>query len=233
MVIEALNISKQLGSQMVLKGINLKASSGESVAIFGPNGAGKTTLINILSTLTKPSSGKLMCDSKDVFSDPFSFRKRIGLVAHESLAYPELSLYDNLKFFGKMYRVKNLAKRIEDLVNLIELSGFLHREVREFSRGMIQRFMVAKALLHSPELLLLDEPFTGLDSTARDMTVNLILAERQNSKSVIFSTHDIELGYEAGSRFRFLLNGVLEDAGERSSVSFSDLKRGYERRRLC
>lgn len=230
MILEAVNISKQLSRQIVLKEINLKAVNGESIAIFGPNGAGKTTLINILSTLMKSSSGKILCDSEDVFADLLAFRKKIGLVSHEPLAYPELSLYDNLKFFGKMYGVKDLSNGVEEMVELIGLSPFLHREVREFSRGMMQRFMIAKALLHKPDLLLLDEPFTGLDASARHMLVELIRSEWQRGKIIIFSTHDLELGYEAASKFLFLINGFLEDAGEKASVSLAKLKRGYENR---
>ena len=215
---------------MVLNGVDLDVQPGEVVAIFGPNGAGKTTLIKILSTLVKPTSGAFQIAGIDAIANPLRVRSSLGVVAHEPFAYLEWSPYENLKFFGRLYGVDALEERIADLLADVELTPFAHEPVRIFSRGMTQRFMIAKALIHDPTLLLFDEPFSGLDVAAKQFVLKLIQQERARGKGLILTTHDTELGYHAASRFLFLLDGQIEPVAEKAEIELTELSRQYEQR---
>ena len=228
MLLQAKDITKQLGLRLILRKINLSVENGESVAIFGPNGAGKSTFMNILATLMKPTSGGLTINGEDVFKNPLPCRSKIGLVAHEPNAYLELTPYENLKFFGQLYSVENLDEKIWSLLNYVGLTPFTHEPIQIFSSGMVKRFMITKALIHEPNILLLDEPFTGLDASAKQLILKLIADERATGTGVIFITHDIQLGYEAASRFTFLFRGRLEEVGFKTDITVADLQQQYE-----
>ena len=215
---------------MVLNGLDLNVQPGEVVTIFGPNGAGKTTFIQILSTLIKPTSGTLQIGGIDALAEASRIRPSLGLVIHEPLAYLEFSPYENLKFFGRLYELDGLEQRIADLLDEVQLTPYAHEPVKIFSRGMIQRFMIAKALIHDPMLLLFDEPFSGLDLAARQFMLKRIAQERARGKGIILTTHNTELGYCTGSRFHFLLNGQVETVAEKDNIGLEELSRRYEDR---
>ncbi|MCZ6678405.1 MAG: ABC transporter ATP-binding protein [Candidatus Poribacteria bacterium] len=229
-LLQATQITKRFAHRMVLNGVDLDVQAGEVVAIFGPNGAGKTTLIKILSTLVKPTSGAFQIAGIDAIANPLRVRSSLGVVAHEPFAYLEWSPYENLKFFGRLYGVDALEERIADLLADVELTPFAHEPVRIFSRGMTQRFMIAKALIHDPTLLLFDEPFSGLDVAAKQFVLKLIQQERARGKGLILTTHDTELGYHAASRFLFLLDGQIEPVAEKAEIELTELSRQYEQR---
>ena len=228
MLLEATRITKRFGHRMILSGVELKVQLGEVVSIFGANGAGKTTLIKILATLIKPTSGHLQIGGTDALADPFSVRPSLGLVVHEPLAYLDLSPYENLKFFGRLYGIDALEERIKDLLADVGLTPFAHEPIKIFSRGMTQRFMIAKALIHDPQLLLFDEPFSGLDVTAKQFMLKLIDQERRRGKGILVTTHDTELGYLVGSRYLFLLNGKIEAVANKNEIGLEELSRRYE-----
>ena len=230
MLLQASQITKRFGHRTVLNGLDLNVQPGEVVTIFGPNGAGKTTLIQILSTLIKPTSGTLQIGGVDALTETLRVRPSLGLVVHEPLAYLELSPYENLKFFGRLYNLDRLEQRIAALLDEVQLTPYAHEPVKIFSRGMIQRFMIAKALIHDPTLLLLDEPFSGLDLAARQFVLERIDQERGRGKGIILTTHNTELGYHTGSRFHFLLNGQIETVGEKEDIGLEVLSREYENR---
>ena len=230
MLLQASQITKRFGHRMVLNGLDLNLQPGEVVTIFGPNGAGKTTLIQILSTLIKPTSGTLQIGGIDALTETLRVRPSLGLVVHEPLAYLELSPYENLKFFGRLYRLDGLEQRIADLLDEVQLTSYAHEPVKIFSRGMIQRFMIAKALIHDPTVLLFDEPFSGLDLAAQQLVLKRIEQERTRGKGVILTTHNTELGYHTGSRFHFLLNGQIETVAEKEDIGLEALSREYEDR---
>ena len=230
MLLQASQITKRFGHRMVLNGLDLNVQSGEVVTIFGPNGAGKTTLIQILSTLIKPTSGTLQIGGIDALAETSRVRPSLGLVVHEPLAYLEFSPYENLKFFGRLYRLDGLEQRIADLLAEVQLTPYAHEPVKIFSRGMIQRFMIAKALIHDPTLLLFDEPFSGLDLAAKQLVLKRIDQERAHGKGIILTTHNTELGYHTGSRFHFLLNGQIETVAEKEDIGLEALSREYEAR---
>jgi heme exporter protein A len=230
MLLQATQITKRFGHRTILSGVDIDLQPGEVVSIFGPNGAGKTTFIKILATLVKPTSGGLQIGGVDAFAHLQQVRRKLGVVIHEPLAYLDLSPYDNLKFFGRLYGVNDLERRIVDLLADVGLTPFAHEPIKIFSRGMTQRFMIAKALLHDPPILLFDEPFSGLDVAAKGFMLKLIGQECARGKGVILTTHDTELGYHAGSRFLFLLNGQIEAIGNKDEIELEALSRRYEER---
>ena len=228
MRLDASQITKNIGHLTIVKDVTLSINPGEVVAIFGPNGAGKTTLIKILSTLLRPTSGKLKIENIDAIADYLQVRNTLGVIIHEQLAYPVLTPYENLKFFGQMYDVENLETRCKTLLDEVGLNRFIHEPLHTFSRGMTQRFMIAKALLHHPSILLLDEPFSGLDASARQFVIDQIAKEQQNDRSVVVTTHNIELGCLVGTRFLFMINGELEEIAHKNEIDKETLQKLYE-----
>lgn len=228
MLLQATNITKRFGHRTVLNNVDINVQPGEVVSILGPNGAGKTTLIKILSTLIKPGSGTLQIAGENALENPLHVRPSLGVVVHEPLAYLELTPYENLRFFGKLYAVDSLEQRITALLDGVGLTQFAHERMEIFSRGMIQRFMIAKALIHDPALLFFDEPFSGLDVAAKQFVLERIRHERTQDKGVVLTTHDTELAYLAGSRFLFLLNAQLETIANRNEIDVDDLSLRYE-----
>ena len=230
MRLNASQITKNFGHRTIVKNVNLTITPGEVVAIFGPNGAGKTTFIKILATLLRPTSGKLKIEGKDAIADYAQVRNALGVIVHEHLAYPTLTPFENLRFFGQMYGVNDLETRCKTLLDDVGLSRFIHEPLHIFSRGMTQRFMIARALLHHPSILLFDEPFSGLDASAKQFAVDRIAQERQNGKSILITTHNIELGYLVGTRFLFMINGELDEIAKKDEIEAETLLRIYEER---
>ncbi|MBI3287296.1 MAG: ABC transporter ATP-binding protein, partial [Chloroflexi bacterium] len=161
--VEVRGLSKYYGPRPALRGVDLRIERGEFMTLFGPNGAGKTTLLRILATLSRPSAGTAHIGGLDLRSQGPRFRREIGLVAHEPLLYGTLSVAENLHFFGRLYRVPELEARAREVMEQVGLAHRRHDAVRTLSRGMQQRLSIARALLHRPSLLLLDEPYAGLD----------------------------------------------------------------------
>lgn len=230
MRLRACQLTKDFGHRTIVKNATLSVHPGEVVTIFGPNGAGKTTLIKILATLLRPTSGQLEIEDTDAIADPLQVRSALGAVLHEPLAYSALSPYENLKFFGRMYGVAQLEQRCTTLLAEAGLSRFVHEPLYVFSRGMTQRFMIARALLHRPSVLLFDEPFSGLDASAKQFVLQRIAQERQNGKGIVITTHSTELGYLAGTRFLFMVNGELEEIASKDKISAETLLHLYENR---
>ena len=230
MLLQASQITKRFGHKIILRNLAINLDKGESVAILGPNGAGKTTLINILATLLKPTDGKLTINSDDALKHPFRLRPQIGFVGSEPNAYLEFTPYENLKFFGQLCGVRNLKNRIDELLERVGLAAFAREPIKIFSSGMLKRFSIIKALIHKPAILFFDEPFAGLDAVAKQVVLKLISGERTRGAGVIFSTHDIELAYEAASRFTFLFDGRVEEVADKEEIDPDELKGKYERR---
>lgn len=223
-------ISKYFGHRKIVNDVSLTIDAGEVVAIFGPNGAGKTTLIKILATLLRPTSGRIHIEDIDVIADYVKVRHLMGVVIHEHLAYPEFTPFENLRFFGQMYGIDNLDARCKTLLGEVGLSRFVHEPLHIFSRGMTQRFMIAKALLHDPLILLLDEPFSGLDTSARQFVMDRIAQEQEKGKAILITTHNTELGYHIGTRFHFMIDGTLEESTDKDDISEETLLQNYQDR---
>jgi heme exporter protein A len=175
-MIELRKLTKAFGSKYALRGVNLRVMPGESLVIFGPNGAGKSTLIRILSSLSRPTSGVVRIGGLDLASHADGIRRHLGVVSHAPLLYDSLTAEENLRFFAGLYGMSQPEPRITEMLAQVGLTTRRGDLVRTFSRGMVQRLAIARALLHDPQVLLLDEPDTGLDPQAAEMLHDLLVA---------------------------------------------------------
>src|SRR5215510_443605 len=197
-IIEAENLQKTFAWAPVLKGISCRIGGGEVVGLFGPNGAGKTTFLRLLATLLKPSRGTLRLFGQAPHEP--AVRRRLGFLGHESFLYPDLTPVENLTFYGRAYGLSQLEEQISTALERIGLRDWGNMPVRTFSRGMEQRLALARALLHEPDLLLLDEPYTGLDSRGVTTLQTALAQMKEQGKTIILTTHDFAFGLELCTR---------------------------------
>ncbi|ACY15856.1 ABC transporter ATP-binding protein [Haliangium ochraceum] len=187
-------LSKRYGHHRALGGVSCELRAGSMCALLGPNGAGKSTLLGILSTLVKPTGGSVRYADQAGDEIPArDVRRHIGVLAHSSLVYGELSAIENLLFYGRLYQVADLEARARALLDEVGLDDKARqRPARTYSRGMTQRLSLARALLHDPRVLLLDEPFTGLDRTGARALVRSMAEAKQRGCILLVVTHDLE-----------------------------------------
>ena len=206
-VVAAENVYRTFAWTPVLRDISCTVGVGQALAIFGPNGAGKTTLLRILATLLRPSSGSLRLFELPAH-DP-RVRRRIGFLGHDSFLYPDLTPVENLRFYARAYRLDDASARIHAMLDYVGLQDWATTPIRSLSRGMEQRLALARTLLHEPDLLLLDEPYTGLDHEAVQLLHTTLLRAKQAGKTIVFSSHDFERGLALCSRALILSRGRI------------------------
>ena len=187
-------VMKRFGAMTALRGVDLQLKRGRCLGIFGPNGAGKTTLLRILATLTRPSAGTVRIAGRDAVREAEKVRPLLGVLSHRTFLYGHLTACENLRFYGRMFGINKLAERIIEVLQIVGLEVNSRQLVRTYSRGMQQRLAIARTILHSPTLLLLDEPYTGLDQHAVGQLQELLLQLRSESCTIIMSTHDLQRG---------------------------------------
>jgi heme exporter protein A len=225
-VVRVEGLTRQFGARKALDGIDLELPQGAFLSIFGPNGAGKTTLVKVLTTLLNPSKGAARVLGLDVIEDAVRLRARIGLISHNPLLYPDLTAQENLEFFAEMYGVGDPAARVDELLAAVELDHRRLDVVRTFSRGMLQRLSIARALLHRPEVLFLDEPYSGLDPHAVDILDGLIGQIRAQHTFVMVS-HDLQKGLDLCSHALILARGRVVLFDERDRIDEGDFREVY------
>jgi heme exporter protein A len=192
-----------------LRGLDLRVEPGVFLTIFGPNGAGKTTLMKVLATLTRPTEGSALVQGRDVVREAGEVRKLVGVISHNTYLYPQLTGFENLEFYARMYRLRDGRERALDLLSKMDLTRRMHDRAATYSRGMQQRLSVARALLHDPELLLLDEPYTGLDQHASQVLAEVLEGLRDGVRTVIMTTHNLQEGLAGCDRAAILVEGRL------------------------
>jgi len=207
--VRAEGLLRSFAGTPVLAGVDLVVHAGESVVLLGPNGAGKTTLLRVLALLLRPGGGRLALFGVDAAAAPPALRRRIGYVGHESLCYPDLTAAENLAFYARLFGVPDAAARIRELLVWAGLEPHARRPVRAYSRGMTQRLAVARALLHGPDLLLLDEPFTGLDAEAVAALQRVLVILREAGHAIVLTTHDLERAAPVATRLAILHQGRI------------------------
>jgi len=228
-VLEARSLVRRLGPTRVLAGLDLKVAAGEVVGVFGPNGAGKTTLVRVLATLLRPTSGDVSLFGEDAFGpDASRLRRRLGLVTHESFLYPDLTGTENLLFYARLYGVQNGDARADELIAWAGIEEHSRRPVRAYSRGMVQRLALARALLHAPDLLFLDEPFSGLDAMATEAVEQVMERLRSEGRAVLLTTHDIDRGLRMTDRV-YILNRGRVTWGSSGPADPDEFKDAYRR----
>jgi len=228
LAIQIQGLTKSFGNYLALRGLDLEIRPGESVVIFGPNGAGKTTLIKVLATIMNPSSGKILVDGLNLKNGAEAIQRRIGVVTHQTFLYGNLTAYENLEFYSRMYDVPARKERIHEVVAMVGMTARLDDRVSILSRGMQQRLSIARALLHKPAIMLLDEPETGLDQQAIAMLWGALQAEGNDKPTVILTTHNLERGLELGERLLILDKGKIVYEGSRQMLDLAGLKEVYQ-----
>ena len=229
LAIRASGLSKAYGPHAVLRALDLTLAWGEFLTVFGPNGSGKTTLIKLLATLSRPDGGEVAIAGFDLRKEPTAIRRNIGVVTHQPLMYADLTARENLKFHGRMFGLKQLDDRIEQVAELVGLRPHLSRRVGVLSHGLQKRASLARAILHDPPILLLDEPETGLDQEALEMLSALASAGERGRRSVLMVTHSLERGLALGDRVAILMDGRIAFEEERAMVDEAALRDAYGR----
>jgi ABC-type multidrug transport system ATPase subunit len=212
------DVSRRFGRRRALAHVTLECRAGEVVGLLGPNGAGKSTLLAIAATLMAPSTGAVRYGSLTARQAGGELRARIGLLAHDLYVYPELTAIENLEFFGRLYLLPDPRRRAEAALERAGLSARAGEPVVAFSRGMRQRLALERALLHEPRLVLLDEPFTGLDDESSRRLVDRLSALRSGGAIIIVSTHDLEAVEGLVNRVAVLREGRLAAVEERPTA---------------
>ncbi len=222
------NVSKRFGSHVGVSNVSFELSAGETAAVFGANGAGKTTLIRLLASLSRPTDGQISVGSEPLVDGDASVRSKIGVVAHETMLYGELTARENLRLHARLHGVgRDVCEELLDTVGLADRGG---ERVSGFSHGMAKRVSLARALLHDPELLLFDEPYTGLDQASLRRISDIL--DGLGDRTVIAATHDLGRGFELADRLLFLHNGRL--VGNLDAASVETVGAVHERyRSLC
>jgi heme exporter protein A len=221
-------LRKTFGHVSVLRDINLKIPNHHSATIVGPNGAGKTTLLRILATLTRPSAGRVWVDGLDLHDWGTQACRRIGFASHQFMLYLDLSPQENLRFYGRMYGVPDLEPRIAELLAQVGLGGRRNDPVRTLSRGMQQRLSLARAILHDPSVVLLDEPYTGLDPRAADALSTLLRGLLAQGRTVLMTTHDLARGAEMADQVLVLVAGQVTFQVRTADLSPQELRELYD-----
>ena len=187
-------LDKQFGARWALRGVTFNVAPGEIVALVGPNGAGKTTLLRIIATLTRANAGRIAIGGAPLAQHADAVRAAIGFVGHQTLMYDDLTAEENLRFYARLYDLPSVSERVREVAQRVGVANRLDDVTRTLSRGLQQRLTLARLLLHEPAVLLLDEPYTGLDKIAADMLDQILLQAKREGRAVLFSTHDLERG---------------------------------------
>lgn len=189
--------------------VSLTCDGGEAIALVGANGAGKSTLLGLLSTLARPTAGEILYDGRPAGAWGPALRRRLGVLGHDVSLYPELSARENLLFFGRLFGIADVTAAVTRALRLSGLEPRADTPVGTFSRGMRQRLAIERALLHAPDILLLDEPFTGLDESAAEALVARLVLARDAGAAIVFSSHDFEHAERVATRVALLDAGRL------------------------
>ena len=217
-MIEVKHLVKRFGPKVVLKNLEFNVAQGEFVALLGPNGAGKTTFLRILASLSRPTLGEVSVAGYSLPHQAAAVRRQLGVVSHLPLLYGDLSAEENLGFYGRMYSIPNLKPRIDEVLELVGLSHRRRDLVRTFSRGMQQRLAIGRAIMHDPEVLLLDEPHTGLDQDACEMLDGVLRQVAARRRTVVMTSHDLVRVADLASRFDVLSRGAIRASAARADL---------------
>ena len=225
--IEVHKLYKRFGPKTVLRGMGFRVESGEFVALLGPNGAGKTTFLRILASLSRPTMGEVRIAGYRLPAQAAPVRRRLGIVSHLPLLYGDLTAEENLRFYGRLYGVPDLKNRIAEVLELVGLSARRRDLVRTFSRGMQQRLAIGRAVLHDPEVMLFDEPHTGLDQDACAMLDNALREVAALGRTVVMTSHDLARAADLASRFDVLSRGEIIASVQRDDIDPNNLLAFY------
>src|SRR5690606_13083642 len=226
----ALGVEKWFGGHAAVRGVDLELAEGEFLTLFGPNGAGKTTLLRMLSGALRPTRGEVRIAGEPLDYADADWRSRIGVLSHRTFLYGQLTAAENLRLYGRLYEVKGLTGRIEEGLRRVGLWERRDDRVGTFSRGMQQRLALARTLLHDPVIVLLGEPYTGLDPHAAAMLRDVLQHLRDGTRAVLMVTHNLSQGLELADRVAVQVDGRWVSDERRDAIDPSAFEQVYTER---
>jgi heme exporter protein A len=209
------NLTKRFGAKTVLRDLHFEVRPGEFVALLGPNGAGKTTFLRVLASLARPTTGEVFVSGYRLPNEAAAVRARLGVVSHLPLLYGDLTAAENLGFYARMYNLPNASGRITEVLKLVGLLSRRDDLVRTYSRGMQQRLAIGRAVLHDPDVMLFDEPYTGLDQDASSMLDHVLRTVAAQGRTIVMTSHDLVRAEALATRFDVLSRGVIAASASR------------------
>ena len=228
LAIEAHQIQHAYGVQPVLRGVDLRLAPGQVLALMGANGAGKTTLLRILATLIRPSAGEIRYYDAPLSGNELEIRRRLGVVSHSLWLYPDLTAAENLSLFTRLYSLTQVSERVARALEAVGLAAQSEIRVRSLSRGMQQRLTLARAWLHEPSILLLDEPFTGVDAASFAHIVELLRQKKQSGLSIVLVSHSVAEVSALADEVLFLRRGQVASVLSGEDLAEARLRAGYQ-----
>ena len=227
-MIEVKKLVKRFGLKTILRGLDFSVEPGEFVALLGPNGAGKTTFLRILSSLSRQSLGDVKVAGYHLPDQAAQVRAKLGVVSHLPLLYPDLTAEENLRFYGRMYGIGDREARITEVLKMVDLENRRKDLVRTFSRGMQQRLAIGRAVIHDPEVMLFDEPYTGLDQDASEMLDDVLRSVAAKGRTVVMTSHDLARAEDLATRFDILSRGVITASISKKELMQTNLLTFYK-----
>jgi heme exporter protein A len=227
--VDVRGLHKSFDSVPVLRGLNLRVAAGRRVVIVGPNGSGKTTLFKILATLVRPTAGGARVAGFDIQSQSSEVRRNVGVLCHQTYLYSELTCLENLLFYARMYGITDPAQRSREMLRLVGLEGQRDTLVRSLSRGMQQRLALARATIHEPLVLLLDEPDTGLDQHWVGVLRDLVAERTAQGGTTLLTTHNLERSLDLADSVAVLNSGRIVFSARRDDLDVGSFKEAYSR----
>jgi heme exporter protein A len=228
--LEAKGLVRRFSRLRAVDGITFDLQAGELLTIFGPNGAGKTTLLNILAGVMCPDEGQVLLDGNVVVGSERQWRKEVGLVTHQTMLYDRLTAVENLSFYSKLFSLEDSERRIRDALEGLKIKEVADQPVGSLSRGFQQRIALARALLHDPKILLLDEPYIGLDLYASRLLRDLISQLKDGERTVVLVTHNFGQGLELADRIAIQVSGQFIFTGSSDGVELTEFEEFYCRK---
>ena len=226
-MITVTQLIKRFGPKTILRGLDFHVEQGEFVALLGPNGAGETTFLRVLASLSSPTMGKVQISGYNLPQQAAAVRRRLGVVLHQPLLYGDLTAEENLRFYGRMYALDNLDTLIGETLEWVGLANRRRDLVRTFSRGMQQRLSIARAVIHDPDVILFDEPYTGLDQDASSMLDDVLRRVAAQGRTIVMTSHDLARTADLASRFDVLSRGVITASARQGEVGVDNLLAFY------
>jgi heme exporter protein A len=225
--LEAVGLVRNFGPITAVDDVSFTLREGDFLTIFGPNGAGKTTLLGMLGGGLRPTAGEVRIGDHRVGIRSSAWRHRVGVLSHQSFLYGHLTCAENLWFFGRLYGLEDLESRVPNRLERVGLSGRADAPVRSLSRGMRQRLALARTLLHDPEVVLLDEPYTGLDAHAADVLREVLSSLKDGRRTVVLVTHNLGQGLELAERILVQVRGRIVFDLPRADIDAGSFERRY------
>ena len=225
--LEAVGLVRTFGGLRAVDGVSFQLRPGELLTVFGPNGAGKTTLLRMLGGVMRPTSGQVRVSGAPADVASRGWRHRVGIVSHQSLLYGQLTIEENLRFYGELFGLTDLKTRIPERLASLGLADRGRTPVRDLSRGLKQRAALARALLHDPEVLLLDEPYTGLDPHASGVFREQIASLKDGRRTVVLVTHNLIQGLELADSIAIQVQGRFSSVTDSGSLDLAGFEALY------